>query len=59
MTRVAAGGAGPLCDALPRAALVVLANVVGQRSFRQVVALLRDEGDVELHPSRLSANQGE
>jgi peptidyl-prolyl cis-trans isomerase D len=59
VTRVADGNAEPLSDAQQQAALVELANVEGQRNFRQVVALLRDEGDVELHPSRLSANQGE
>ena len=59
VTRVADGNAEPLSAAQQQAALVELANVEGQRNFRQVVALLRDEGDVELHPSRLSANQGE
>ncbi len=57
--RVADGNAEPLSDAQQQAALVELGNVEGQRNFRQVVALLREEGDVELHPSRLSGNQGE
>lgn len=59
VTSVADGNAEPLSAAQQQAALIELGNVEGQRNFRQVVALLRDEGDVELYPSRLSANQGE
>ncbi len=42
--RVADGNAEPLSDAQQQAALVELGNVEGQRNFRQVVALLREEG---------------
>lgn len=56
ITRVEDGNAEPLNEQQQAAALRELGNVEGQRNFRQVVALLRDEGDVELFPSRLSPN---
>ena len=59
VTRVEDGNAEPLTDEQQLAALRELGNIEGQRSFRQVVALLREEGDVELHSSRLSPNTGD
>ena len=59
VTRVEDGNADPLTDEQQLAALRELGNIEGQRSFRQVVALLREEGDVELYPSRLSTNAGD
>lgn len=59
VTRVEDGNVEPLSEEQQQAALLELANIEGQRNFRQVVALLRDEGDVELHPGRLSRNAGE
>ncbi len=56
VTRVEDGNAEPLSDAQQQAALLELGNIEGQRNFRQVVALLRDEGDVELNLGRLSSN---
>ena len=59
ITRVEDGNAEPLSEVQQTAALRELGNVEGQRNFRQVVAMLREEGDVELFPSRLSANAGD
>ena len=56
VTRVEDGNAEPLSDAQQQAALLELGNIEGQRSFRQVVALLRDEGEEDLNPERLSSN---
>ena len=56
VTRVEDGNAEPLSDAQQQAALRELANIEGQRNFRQVVAMLREQGDVELFPGRLSPN---
>ncbi|KGD65694.1 peptidyl-prolyl isomerase [Alcanivorax nanhaiticus] len=59
ITRVEDGNAEPLSEAQQTVALRELGNVEGQRNFRQVVAMLREEGDVELFPSRLSPNAGD
>lgn len=59
VTRVEDGNAEPLSDAQQQAALLELGNIEGQRSFRQVVALLRDEGDVDLNPERLSSSSAD
>ena len=59
VTGVEDGNAEPLSDAQQQAALLELGNIEGQRSFRQVVALLRDEGDVDLNPERLSSNSAD
>lgn len=59
LTRVEDGNAEPLNAAQQAAALGELSNVEGQRNFRQVLALLREEGSVELYPSRLSPNAGD
>ncbi|MEH6782425.1 MAG: SurA N-terminal domain-containing protein [Alcanivorax jadensis] len=56
VTRVEDGNAEPLSDAQQQAALLELGNIEGQRNFRQVVALLRDEGDVDINPERLSSS---
>ncbi|MCK0152625.1 SurA N-terminal domain-containing protein [Alcanivorax sp. S6407] len=56
LTRVEDGNAQPLNPQQQAAALGELSNVEGQRNFRQVVALLREEGSVELFPGRLSPN---
>ena len=56
LTRVEDGNAEPLSEAQQVAALRELGNVEGQRNFRQVVAMLRERGSVELFPSRLSPN---
>lgn len=59
VTDVEDGNAEPLSEAQQQAALLELGNIEGQRNFRQVVALLRDEGDVDLYPERLSRNSAE
>jgi peptidyl-prolyl cis-trans isomerase D len=59
VTRVEDGNAEPLSDAQQQAALLELGNIEGQRNFRQVVALLRDEGDVDLNPERLSSSSAD
>ena len=56
VTRVEDGNVEPLSEVQQQAALLQLGNIEGQRSFRQVVALLRDEGDVDLNLGRLSSN---
>lgn len=56
LTRVEDGNVEALSAAQQMAALGELSNVEGQRNFRQVLAMLREEGDVELFPSRLSPN---
>ncbi len=56
LTRVEDGNADPLNAQQQMAALSELSNVEGQRNFRQVLALLREEGDVELFPARLNPN---
>jgi|TARA_R100001460_G_scaffold33332_8_gene65249 peptidyl-prolyl cis-trans isomerase D len=59
VTRVEDGNAEPLSDAQQQAALLELGNIEGQRNFRQVVALLRDEGDVDLNLQRLSSSSAD
>lgn len=56
LTRVEDGNVEPLSQQQQAAALRELGNVEGQRNFRQVVAMLREEGSVDLFPSRLSPN---
>ncbi|HEX5678550.1 MAG TPA: SurA N-terminal domain-containing protein [Alcanivorax sp.] len=54
LTAVEDGSVEALDPAQQRQALQELARVEGERSFRQVMAFLRDSLDVELHLERLS-----
>lgn len=54
VTAVEDGSVEALEPEQQRQALQELARVEGERSFRQVMAFLRDSLDVELHPERLS-----
>ncbi|EKF74892.1 peptidyl-prolyl isomerase [Alcanivorax hongdengensis A-11-3] len=59
LTSVTDGNVDGLTDEQRNAALSQLANVEGQRGFRQIVAMLRDEGDITLYPKRLSTTADE
>jgi len=59
VTGVEDGAVQALPDEQQRQALRELARVEGERTFRQVMAYLRDNLDVELHPNRLAEGESQ
>ncbi|MDX1804495.1 MAG: SurA N-terminal domain-containing protein [Alcanivorax sp.] len=59
VTTVTDGNAEGLTKEQQDSALAQLANVEGQRNFRQVLSMLHDQGDIDVYPERLSQSSGD